>query len=748
MGTRRIEINLDDYKQQYNFMNINVKRGSSKNTFLELSQQNYIYGPNGSGKTTLAKILENYANNEGFEPHVYYGFSNIIGQNEQLDAITLGKENIKAVNQIKQLDDKIKDIKGKIDIDNQNSVAYLNNLDQEKLSRLKKELDQLYTQIASKIREKQINGKGKIYDRSSVRKEISKRQRIEDSQLDDVKKTAYSTEQFNKLDYIHITLPSLGTLLQKVNSFLISTFAQPNTSIPGIDNAAKKNFALQGMKIHKRGIDKVCAFCGNKLTEKRWKLLATLMNNGVATYSQQMKSLRSECKEYEELIGQLPKLDESTVFVNNRKQAKDLQIKIDNYSNSIHTIINKIKEKLTEKAGGPFSSIEKIEINGASYDREVSILNKELKTFIDSNNKHVVNQQNIVERARTQLRRYYLAYLYDEYGIGKLQQKIKDTQDSCNDLTVTLKDLEDKLNQLLLKRQNILNGSTDESTAVKFINNQLRLLGNDSFQLCLVKGNDHSRGTYAIYSNKKKRSLSTLSRGEKNIVAFLYFIEKIRSSKRSKPLFIIFDDPMDSNDISYQFTIYSCIKRVSLGDQNNIIVVLTHNITFYLNVRPYNMKSYRKKVYSFIISRYHQTTEIRQITQKQDDLRSNLDNMWDELKRCYDINDPGLMGNCARRLITTFSQLMDVSSLPQLAEPKQSQNPGDSDDEINETKALTIQKTLNVLSHEDYDTNYNPYNPDCRQILQAIKSYFELISFDSYYKKCCIRVHLPQDIND
>lgn len=77
------------------------------------------------------------------------------------------------------------------------------------------------------------------------------------------------------------------------------------------------------------------------------------------------------------------------------------------------------------------------------------------------------------------------------------------------------------LNQLKMELENLQSKTIDENIAAKNINQQLELLGNQSFKLnkAEVSGQE---GQYQILSyDNTVRDVDTLSTGEKNIVAFL-----------------------------------------------------------------------------------------------------------------------------------------------------------------------------------------------------------------------------------
>lgn len=83
---------------------------SSKRLFnddiLELSNKNYVYAKNGSGKTTLCEHIKTQLGLD-YDVHVFNGFENIIGENENLDAFFLSESAKENKNNIEQLNDKI-----------------------------------------------------------------------------------------------------------------------------------------------------------------------------------------------------------------------------------------------------------------------------------------------------------------------------------------------------------------------------------------------------------------------------------------------------------------------------------------------------------------------------------------------------------------------------------------------------------------------------------------------------------------
>ena len=73
-----------------------------------------------------------------------------------------------------------------------------------------------------------------------------------------------------------------------------------------------------------------------------------------------------------------------------------------------------------------------------------------------------------------------------------------------------------------------------------------------------------------------------MSTGEKNIVAFLYFIEKLNElnlKDGNKEKIVIFDDPMNSNDDAMQYFISEELKQIMKKCDKGFgkYILLTHN---------------------------------------------------------------------------------------------------------------------------------------------------------------------------
>lgn len=197
-------------------------------------------------------------------------------------------------------------------------------------------------------------------------------------------------------------------------------------------------------------------------------------------------------------------------------------------------------------------------------------------------------------------------------------------------------------------------------------------MGVSSFSLELVNDNDeYQKGQYKIKGyNGQIRPVTHLSKGEKNIIALLYFLfslERIEHDNRRR--IIVLDDPMTSNDDTMQYLMIAEIQKLFKSlKKDNFLIILTHNCHFYLNIRPNTRPDYKKIKNKNVYKRvgfyekygvFHllsdgEHTTIKPITDGKQDFYTNYDALWKELVFLYEKDVPALMLNPCRRICETY----------------------------------------------------------------------------------------------
>ncbi|MTV19274.1 AAA family ATPase [Staphylococcus delphini] len=110
----------------------------------DLGRKNFIYGKNGTGKSSIAKaILEQYS--DEYEIRIFQGFSSVIAENGELNAISLGRENTALQPQIDEQSKKYEQLRADVTKNEENvDNTYARYEEaQEALDQFKKTIEQL-----------------------------------------------------------------------------------------------------------------------------------------------------------------------------------------------------------------------------------------------------------------------------------------------------------------------------------------------------------------------------------------------------------------------------------------------------------------------------------------------------------------------------------------------------------------------------------------------------------------------------
>ena len=316
---------------------------------------------------------------------------------------------------------------------------------------------------------------------------------------------------------------------------------------------------------------------------------------------------------------------------------------------------------LEQKESNLFVESEKLELfvpNNVNY--------AEINKLIEIHNKNVLDIKNKQKEARDAIRYHEIKLLLENFQYDVQIERLTVLKSEKEEKELVYSQKEDKKKEL---EQNLAEYRSQvdklkpkaEKEAIERINKKLRL--KVSWELDHV--DDDNLGYYRIKEGERYRSVKQLSTGEKNVIAFLYFIERLEEVKegRKKNKIIVFDDPMSSNDDKMQYLIIWELQRLYQGkdrdkfnEDRDIMVILTHNIHFYLNVQPHgNFKDKNDRTKydknNFYRIAHH---EFIKILSEKDDFNTNYEAMWGEVKDLYECGHKLSMLNTMRRIIETF----------------------------------------------------------------------------------------------
>ena len=637
---------------------------------LELSSKNFIYARNGSGKSTLSKAIYNQKQSE-FEVHVFNGFDSLIGENENLDAFSLAVNASEKEEEIKELKEKITKTEQDLSLvkkllvekngENEEPTLYDECLEKSRVfNEQDRKIQNFYKDSARIISLKTdpvIVDNPRSYNKKIFESEIKSACRLEETDINLYRKILQSVPK--EIARISEKKINFENYIKAVNE-IISSKVVERVLIDRLDNQRKINFAKEGLEIHKE--ENICSFCGNELSDE------VLMELERYFSADEVKELQNRIKVGKEKITNL--LNE--IAVNDKISTDDffpdLKDEVEKESEKVNESLAKQKsyleillKTLEQKESNLFVESEKLELfvpNNVNY--------AEINRLIEIHNKNVLDIKNKQKEARDAIRYHEIKLLLENFQYDVQIERLTVLKSEKEEKELVYSQKEDKKKEL---EQNLADYRSQvdklkpkaEKEAIERINKKLRL--KVSWELDHV--DDDNLGYYRIKEGERYRSVKQLSTGEKNVIAFLYFIERLEEVKEGsrKKKIIVFDDPMSSNDDKMQYLIIWELQRLYQGkdrdkfnEDRDIMVILTHNIHFYLNVQPHgNFKDKNDRTKydknNFYRIDHH---EFIKILSEKDDFKTNYEAMWVELKDLYECGHKLSMLNTIRRIIETF----------------------------------------------------------------------------------------------
>lgn len=637
---------------------------------LELSSKNFIYARNGSGKSTLSKAIYNQKQSE-FEVHVFNGFDSLIGENENLDAFSLAVNASEKEAEIKELKEKITKTEQDLSLvkkllvekngENEEPTLYDECLEKSRVfNEQDRKIQNFYKDSARTISLKTdpvIVDNPRSYNKKIFESEIKSACRLEEADINLYRKILQSVPK--EIARISEKKINFENYIKAVNE-IISSKVVERVLIDRLDNQRKINFAKEGLEIHKE--ENICSFCGNELSDEVLIELERYFS------ADEVKELQNRIKVGKEKITYLLNEIAANDKISTEDFFPDLKDEVEKESEKVNESLAEQKsyleillKTLEQKESNLFVESEKLELfvpNNVNY--------AEINRLIEIHNKNVLDIKNKQKEARDAIRYHEIKLLLENFQYDVQIERLTVLKSEKEEKELVYSQKEDKKKEL---EQNLAEYRSQvdklkpkaEKEAIERINKKLRL--KVSWELDHV--DDDNLGYYRIKEGERYRSVKQLSTGEKNVIAFLYFIERLEEVKegRKKNKIIVFDDPMSSNDDKMQYLIIWELQRLYQGkdrdkfnEDRDIMAILTHNIHFYLNVQPHGNFKDKKDRTKYDKNNFYRIDhhEFIKILSEKDDFKTNYEAMWVELKDLYECGHKLSMLNTMRRIIETF----------------------------------------------------------------------------------------------
>lgn len=645
-------------------------------TLFKIKHKNYIFARNGSGKSTLVKVIKEQREDE-YDIRIFRGVEEIIGENKELDAIELydsekDKQNKDEINKIER---KIEELNVTVDQIRPDEIAIKRAIEEQN-----KKLENFYKKSAKSIKENTKYRVDANYNKTKFKRDIDKHPRSVDN-LDELLQTISETTKMRVGAWKFPDI-NLSSCLESTNQIL-KVAIKPKIKISELDeNSEKQNWAKRGLELHKD--DNTCSFCGNPITVNRKAELKTYFEaDEVLNLQNRLKKAKAFLVERIRILNDIEVLKQEDFYTKFNVEILNSKLRdmIDKYKIFLVTILDKIDEKERNL----FSSVDQINL---SLPESIDNLKRDILQIINENNEYGNNLEQQISDAKEKILLHLVKEQLDNFNYNVELQKVYDLSERLNKITNADKNgILDRLNQEIERNrsnlENLKKEISNPNVLIDWINDRLKQSGQANIRLKYVE----THHNYQILNEDgTTREITKLSTGEKNIIAFLYFVGQLGLNTGQKAKIIIFDDPMTSNDDTMQYLIISeLLKTIGGGyggkykkrfDPNkDFLLILTHNIHFYLNIQPHGnfkdvkiKKDENGKAKKVELSKYDknnfyhlQNGKFRHIKSEEEDFTTSYDALWMELQELVKLNLRNSMLNSMRRIIETYVEFTKIN---------------------------------------------------------------------------------------
>ena len=697
---------------------------------------NFVFGKNGTGKSTLTKLLKEYGEQD-YDVRVFQGFENMVGANNRLNAVILGEENNEIAQEIEVKKEAIKKREEKKDEINLELKEPKDNSENlwKKFEEIKRNVNQKNTQIqdfytnsAAKIKKMTDPQISKTtYNKNDFILEKKNAKLLGEADIEYFKnliKTEVKTAE--EIEFPNINLQDE---LNRINSILEKK-VEEKISIKRLeDNEEKRNFAEKGLHLHKVG--EICSFCGNIINEKEYsELVKYFLADDIKEFQKEIEISKDNYRKIIENIENI-KFDKNNFYPNNIEKLTKIIEEYEIIKEKIIKIFELFLKKLEKK--DIFKENEKIFIDNISLNFKKIF--EEYGDLVKSNNTSNLTKEK--ENAKANLRYHYIKLELDNFKEEIKLNEVKKLEEERSKYKTEIKNkekeiikLNNEINNLNLEINKLEAQTKNEKKLVENINKKIKHY--TSFEL-VHKEDTEGEGFYSVkcLRTNEDRDITQISTGEKNIIALLYFIEKLNeiNEVRARNKLIIFDDPMNSNDDTMQYLIIEELQKLMRellkNNKDDKFILMTHNVHFYINVKyDFDKDDDYKKRRNFIrLVSDTKKTKINYIKNKDEDFKTNYESLWHETKILFSLStcDSAILLNPIRRIVETYTKFNGV------------------DKKVFLSKIEGAKKFFNVNSHgiDDLEADLNGKSKE--NIIEIFKECFEknnsIEHFNIFWKK-------------
>lgn len=338
-----------------------------------------------------------------------------------------------------------------------------------------------------------------------------------------------------------------------------------------------------------------CAFCGSPLSDERWKEL-------YSHFDEESEKLRKDIENclqdisIEEMQLQAGFSASSGDFY--ASFASDIDLLIQQYkvfSDGYIKALGALRTFLLTRKDSLHTPIEySFEIpNLAEYGKLIS----EYSNLREKNIMYSDSIDSLKKEAQKQLRLVEVHTFVKTVNYVDTIAHIKSLESAESVAQKELITVNEEIRAKILEIDNLRLQQNDEEKGAIRVNELLHLYFGHKYLSIVSKKNEDENGKHIFFEvDRNGKKAFHLSEGEKSLIAFCYFIAKLKDSETDgKNPIIWIDDPISSLDENHIYYVYSLITQEILRQDNyEQLFITTHNLLFLKYLRKLDINKHNK----------------------------------------------------------------------------------------------------------------------------------------------------------
>lgn len=665
-----------------------------------LQDINILFGRNYSGKTTLSRIIRSFETGAGLEKYEGGNFEFEMNDKSTIDENTLEnlsypvrvfnedfvRENLFFINAPQQgvtpfavlggnveIEQEIQELKEKLGSSDEGNETGLyqelleatktynvaNKDHEDEQNRLELSLKNKATSGANSIKYQSDVYGDQNYNITKLKNDlncVTEENLLTDEQVDELKATL--KEDFKQILSINkVPFPSFEEINTRVKGIVEQQILTSEKIEELVHNAMAHKWVEEGCDLHKNR--DTCLFCGGEITKSRWAILERHYDKATKNLNTRIEKAIKWINEWIQIAQELYKVSPSNYYSSFKNDVEAINKDMDALRKDLISTLEDILQQLKSKQDNIHTTLAYTE---HIFDfTAIEAIYQRIQNLNDRANQYGSDLSKVQAENRKKLRLSEVARFKEDTGYSNTLVAIAEKERIANEQK-TLKEqkesdvrkLEDEIKAKERLRRN-------EEEGARRVNEILQnYFGHHFIELRSVK-KENEEGIYFDVFRQDKKAYN-LSEGERNLVAFAYFVAKLSdvNTASEKPIIWI-DDPISSLDANHIFFIFSLIdQRIIAENKWTQLFISTHNLDFLRYLKRIHTDEDKHKQHAwFLIERQGEQSYLKRMPKYMKEYVTEFNYLFHQIYKCSKATEENYdlfynFGNNARKFLEAY----------------------------------------------------------------------------------------------